>query len=149
MSRIVSSIPGRIRIKDKSLRDPEKLNALKKELSKIAAITELQDNVRTGSILLRFDRKALELSAMEADIDSAARKVLGKKQKPQRLLSKKNVNRYNKIIMLASLGASLAALKMAHRKPRIRLHKVTGYLFIANLGVHLYIYRKSLLRVFR
>ncbi len=149
MSRIVSSIPGRIRVRDKGLRDPDKLNSLKTELSKITAITELRDNARTGSILARFDRNAIELSTIEADIDSAARKVLGKEQKPEHLLSKKSINRYNKIVMLSSLGTSLFALKLAHRKSRIRLHKLTGYLFVANLAVHLYIYRKGLMRVFR
>jgi len=150
MSRIVSSVPGRIRVRDKALRDQTKLEQLKKELSnKIAAITALQDNVRTGSVLLRFDRNAIELSAIEVSIDSIVDKVISKTSKPQRLLSKKNINRYNKIIMLGSLGASLIALRMARRKPRIRWHRLTGYIFVANLGVHLYIYRKSLLRLFR
>ena len=149
MSRIVSSVPGRIRVRDKALRDQTKLDQLKKELSKIDAITALQDNVRTGSVLLRFDRKAVELSAIEADIDAVVNKVVGKPLRRQSPLSKKNINRYNKIIMLGSLGASLIALRMARRKPRIRWHRLTGYIFVANLGVHLYIYRKSLLRLFR
>lgn len=149
MSRIVSSIPGRIRVRDKALRDQTKLDQLKKELSKIAAITALQDNVRTGSVLLRFDRNGVELSAIEADIDAVVNKVVGKPLRRQSLLSKKNINRYNKIIMLGSLGASLIALRIARRKSRIRWHRLTGYIFVANLGVHLYIYRKSLLRLFR
>ena len=149
MSSIISSIPGRLRIRDKSLRDPEKLNKLKQELLKIAVITEVQDNVRTGSVLIRFDRNAIELSAMEANIDSAVDKVMGKSPTPQMLLSKKNINRYNKIVMLTSLGASLLALTTARRKRRIRWHKFTAYLFLASLGVHLSIYRKSLFRLFR
>lgn len=149
MSRIVSSLPGRIRIRDKGLRDRKRLDAVTQELSNIAAVTELQDNVRTGSILLRFDRRAIELSVMEHDIDATVDKVLGKRSRPQRLLSKKNINRYNKIAMLVSLGASLLVLRMTRRKPRIRWHKLTAYLFLANLGVHFYIYRKSLLRLFR
>ena len=149
MTRIVSAVPGRIRVRDKSLRDQERLKELKKELAKIAVITELQDNVRTGSVLVRFKRAAVELSVIEASIDAAVDKVIGKSSKPQRLLSKKNINRYNKLVMLASLGVSLFALTMAGRKRRIRWHKLTGYIFVANLGVHLYIYRKSVLRLFR
>lgn len=149
MSRIVSSVPGRIRIRDKGLRDQEKINAVKQELSNIAVITALQDNVRTGSILVRFDRRAIELSVIEENIDALLDKVIGKASRPQRLLTKKNINRYNKIIMLGSLGSSLLALRMARRKPRIRWHRLTGYLFLANLGVHFYIYRKSLVRLFR
>jgi len=149
MSRIVSSLPGRIRVRDKGLRDQAKLNELKNVLSQLSGVTSLHDNRRTGSLLLYFDRKAIELSVMEEKIESIIEKILGKAQKPQRLLSKKNVNRYNKIIMLGSLGTSLIALKLARRRPRIRWHKLTGYVFVANLGVHLYIYRKSLLRLFR
>ena len=148
MNRIVSSLPGRIRVRDKNLRNQAKLNELKNELSKIAAITELQDNVRTGSILVRFAPGAIELSVLEANIESAADKVIGKPPTPQPLLTKKNLNRYNKFAMLASLGSSLALLKIRRRRWR-HWHALTGYIFVANLGVHLYIYRKALFRLFR
>lgn len=147
VSRIVSSIPGRIRLRDKRLRDQAKLNELTKELSQIAVITSLQGNPRTGSLLLRFDRNAIVLSTIEANIDSTVDQIIGKA--PQPLLSKKNFNRYNKMAMLGSLGASLIALSMTGRKRRIRWHKLTGYLFIANLGTHLFFYRKALRRTFR
>jgi len=149
MSRIVSSMPGRIRLRDKKLRDQEKLNELTKELSKIAVITSLQGNVRTGSLLLRFDRNAIVFSTIEANIDSTVDQIIGKAPKPQPLLSKKNLNRYNKMAMLGSLGASLITLSMTNRKRRVRWHKLTGYLFIAHLGTHLFFYRKALRRTFR
>ncbi|MGR8929617.1 MAG: HMA2 domain-containing protein [Gammaproteobacteria bacterium] len=149
MSRIVSSVAGRIRVRDKSLRNLEKLNELKNELSKITPLTELKGDVRTGSLLIRYNRRAAQPSVVEENLETALDQVIGKPARPQALLSKKNINRYNKIIMLGSLAASLVALKIAHRKPRIRWHKLTGYLFVANLGVHLYIYRKGLLRMFR
>ncbi len=148
MNRIASSLPGRIRVRDKSLRDQLRLNELKQELSKIAAITSLQDNVRTGSVLLRFDTDAIETPTLEANIISAVDKINGKPAAPERLLTKKNINRYNKIAMLASFGTSLALLAKRRRTWR-RLHALTGYVFVANLGVHLYIYRKSLFRLFR
>lgn len=149
MSTIVSSLPGRIRVRDKGLRDREKLDRLKSALSEIAAITELQDNVRTGSVLLRFDRHAVALPEMEASINAAIDRVIGKPPTPERLFSPKNLNRYNKIAMLATLGASLFALTTSPRKRRIRWHKITGYLFVANLAAHLFTYRKSLSRLFR
>lgn len=147
MSRIVSSVAGRIRVRDKSLRDREKIERLTGELSQIPAISELQSNARTGSVLVYFDRHAIKLSAMEAKIESAVDKVIGKAPKSEALLTIKNVNRYNKILMLASLAASLFALSVARRKRRIRWHKLMGYVFLSNLGVHFYIYRKSLLRL--
>jgi len=142
-------VPGRIRLRDKSLRDLTKLNELKKELSKIAVITSLQGNVRTGSLLLHFERNSIALSTIETNIDSIVEQIIGKARKQQGILSKKNLNRYNKMAMLGSLGASLIVLRMERRGARIRWHKLTGYLFIANLGVHLFFYRKALLRTFR
>jgi hypothetical protein len=144
MNRIVSSLPGRIRIRDKRLRDQTQLNNLKKELLKIAAITELQVNARIGSVLVNFDPNVIEIAALETKIESAVDKILADPLIPV-LLTKKNINRYNKIAMMGSLTASLA-FGLARQKRWRRWHKLTGYLFVVNLGVHLYLYRKSLFR---
>lgn len=144
MNRIVSSMPGRIRVRDKRLRDQSRLNELKKALLKIPAITELHGDARTGSIVVNFEPSAIEIATLETKIDSAVDKVLAEPLTPP-LLTKKRVNRYNKIVMMGSLAASLA-FAVARRKRWRRLHALTGYLFVANLGVHLYLYRKSLFR---
>jgi len=144
MSRIVSSIPGRIRVRDKKLRNQTTLDRLKTEL-----ITTLEGNNRTGSLLVWFNKDVVTLSCIEAQIESAVDRVIGKSSAQQQLLSKKNLNRYNKMAMLLFLGTSLSTLSLAGRKRRIRWHRLTGNLFVANLGVHLFIYRKSLFRLFR
>jgi hypothetical protein len=144
MSRIVSSLPGRIRIRDKRLRDQTRLNQLKKELLKITAIVELQSNPRTGSVVVNFDPGVIEITALETQLDLAVDKVLAEALTPP-LLTKKTINRYNKIAMVGSLAASLA-FSAARQKRWRRWHALTGYLFVANLGVHLYLYRKSLFR---
>ena len=149
MSRIVSSIPGRIRIRDNKLRDQVILDRLKTELLNISVITTLEDNRRIGSLLVRFNKNSVEMPRIEAQIDSAVDRVIGNPSASQRLLSKKNLNRYNKIAMLLLLGTSLSSLNLAGRKRRIRWHRLTGYLFLANLAVHLFTYRKSLFRLFR
>jgi Heavy metal associated domain 2 len=149
MSRIVSSIPGRIRIRDNKLRDQTILDRLKTELLNISVITTLESNRRTGSLLVRFSKNSVAMPSIEAQIDSAVDRVIGNPAASQRLLSKKNLNRYNKIAMLLLLGTSLFTLNLAGRKRRIRWHRLTGYLFLANLGVHLFTYRKSLSRLFR
>ena len=142
MSRIVSSLPGRIRIRDKRLRDQARLNELRKELLKIAAITELRGDARTGSVVVSFDSNVIEIAALETKLDSAVDKVLAE---PPPLLTKKHINRYNKIVMTGSLVVSLAFATVRQKRLR-RWHALTGYLFVANLGVHLYLYRKSLFR---
>jgi hypothetical protein len=149
MSRIVSSIPGRIRVRDKKLRNQTTLDRIKTELLNIAAITSLEGDNRTGSLLVLFNKNVVTLSCIEAQIDSAVDRVIGKSSAQQRLLSKKNLNRYNKMAMLLFLGTSLSTLTLAGRKRRIRWHRLTGYLFLANLIAHLLTYRKSLFRLFR
>lgn len=144
MNRIVSSLPGRIRIRDKRLRDQARLNELRKELLKIAAITELQGDARTGSVVVNFDPSAIDIAILETKLDSAVDKVLAEPLIPP-LLTKKRINRYNKIVMMGSLAASLA-FTVARQKRWRRWHALTGYLFVANLGVHLYLYRKTLFR---
>lgn len=144
MNRIVSSSPGRIRVRDKRLRDQKRLTELKNELSKIAAITALQDDVRTGSVVVNFDPSAIEIAALETRLDFAVDQVL-----VERLtlppITKKQLNRYNKIAMMGSLAASLA-LTVAKRKRWKRWHALTGYMFVASVAVHMIIYRKTLFR---
>lgn len=132
MSRIVSSLPGRIRIRDKRLRDQARLNQLRKELVKIAAITELKGDARTGSVVVNFNPNAIEITALESKMESAVDKVLAENLTPP-LLTKKQLNRYNKIAMTGSLAVFLA-LAAARQKRWRRWHTLTGYLFVANLG---------------
>jgi hypothetical protein len=131
-------------VRDKRLRDQERLAELKKELSKITAITALQDDVRTGSIVVNFDPSAIEIAVLETRLDSAVDQVL-----VERLtlppITKKQLNRYNKIAMMGSLAASLA-LTTARQKRWRRWHALTGYLFVASVAVHMIIYRKTLFR---
>ncbi len=149
MTRIISSIPGRIRVRDKNLRDQARLEQLKKTLSEINAITELQENARTGSLLIHYDREAVELEDMESIINSAVDAVMGMLPKQHTPLSKKHFNRLNKLIMLSSFGVSIAALAIPSRRLRRFWHQSAGWLFVANLGMHLYIYRKSVKRLLR
>ncbi|AEG00077.1 HMA2 domain-containing protein [Methylomonas methanica] len=144
MSRIVSSLPGRIRVRDKRLRDQTRLTELNKQLSKIAAISTVQADARTGSVVVRFDPAAIEISELEAHLDSAVDQVLVEQLIPPPI-TKKQLNRYNKIAMVGSLAASLA-LTTARRKHWRRWHALTGYLFVASVAVHMIIYRKSLFR---
>jgi hypothetical protein len=131
-------------VRDKRLRDQKRLSELKNELSKIAAITALQDDVRTGSVVVNFDPSAIEIAALETLLDYAVDQVV-----VERLIlppiTKKQLNRYNKIAMMVSLAASLA-LTVARRKRWKRWHALTGYMFVASVAVHMIIYRKTLFR---
>ncbi len=144
MSRIVSSLPGRIRVRDKRLRDQNRMTELKQALSNIAAISALQADARTGSVVITFDAEAIEISTLERHLDAAVDKVLLEPFTPPPI-SKKQLNRYSKIAMMGSLAASLA-LTAARRKRWRRWHAFSGYLFVASVAVHMVIYRKTLFK---
>jgi copper chaperone CopZ len=145
MSRIVSSLPGRIRVRDKALRHQTRLDRLEAELRHMDGVTSVQVNAGAGSVVLCFDAArtgmaALE-TAVEAAVDASLSVPLAKGQNGPSSL-KRQANRYAKAGMLGSLATSLA-LAAAGRK---RWHAVTGGVFVACLGVHLGVYRRSLLR---
>lgn len=142
MNRIVSSLPGRIRVRDKRLRHPARLELLEVELWKISVITELQANAGAGSVVVNFDAEQVELATLESQVDAAVDKALDASLDKSKRSLKMRVNRYAKVGMLGSLATSLA-LAAAGQK---RGHAVAGGVFVACLGVHLTTHRKSLLR---
>jgi hypothetical protein len=142
MNRIVSSLPGRIRIRDKRLRNPARLDRLESELLKIEAISELYPNAGAGSVVVHFDPAEIDTAAFELKIEAAVDAALeAPLSKPKRSM-KMRVNRYAKAGMLGSLATSLALAATGQK----RWHAVSGGLFVACLGVHLTTHRKSLLR---
>ncbi|MCQ8129145.1 HMA2 domain-containing protein [Methylomonas rivi] len=142
MNRIVSSTPGRIRVRDKRLRNPARLDILEAELLKIEAINELHPNAAAGSMVVIFDPEQIDLSAFEVKVDAAADRALDASLSTENRSMKMRINRYAKVGMLGSLATSLALVAAGQKKG----HAVAGGLFMACLGVHLTTHRKSLLR---
>lgn len=142
MSRIVSALPGRIRIRDRVLRDCARLGRIEEALGRLEGIDSLQANHGAGSIVLHFDAARVDVEKLEAAVDQVIDADLAKPHKPHRRSLKMQINRGAKFGMLGSLAASLA-LAAAGEK---RWHAVTGGVFVACLGVHLGVYRRSILR---
>lgn len=143
MSRIVSSLPGRIRVRDKALRNQTRLDRLETELRRVDGVTSLQANAGAGSVVLCFDAARTDASALEKAVEAAVDAALAVPLGQGGTSSlKRQANRYAKAGMLGSLATSLA-LAAAGKK---RWHAVTGGVFVACLGVHLGVYRRSLLR---
>jgi len=142
MNRIVSSLPGRIRVRDKRLRHRARLELLELDLSKLPAVTELQTNAGAGSIVVNFDAEQVDPATLENQVDAAVDKALDAPlDKPVRSMTMR-VNRYAKVGMLSSLTTSLALAAVGRK----RGHAIAGGVFIACLGVHLTTHNKSLLR---
>ena len=139
MSRIASSIPGRIRVRDPQLRQPERLERLRTALAAGAGVASTEINPVAGSLLLHYDAATVAPELMEAFVDAAVDAELAA---PRPDTAQTRLNRYAKHGMLASLALSLA-FAAAGKK---RWHVVSGGLFLAGLGVHLAVNRQRLLR---
>ncbi|MFC0712007.1 hypothetical protein [Azorhizophilus paspali] len=142
MSRIVSALPGRIRIRDRALRDRTRLARIEEALAGLEGIDGLRPNANAGSLVLHFDAARIAVEALEAKVDSIVDAELVRPQAQRRRSLKMQINRGAKLGMLGSLSASLV-LAAAGKKSA---HAITGSLFVACLGVHLGVHRRSLLR---
>ena len=139
MSRIASSIPGRIRVRDPQLRQAERLERLRAVLAGGEGVTSSEINPTVGSLLLGYDAATVAPEIMEALVDAAVDAELAA---PRPDTAEARLNRYAKRGMLASLALSLA-FAAAGKK---RWHVLSGGLFLAGLGLHLAVNRKRLLR---
>ncbi|HRD35152.1 MAG TPA: hypothetical protein PLR02_12960 [Rhodocyclaceae bacterium] len=142
MTRVVSTLPGRVRVRDKALRNPALCARVEAQLRQIEGLAVMQPNPSVGSIVLHFaagDIDPLELERkIDAIIDAAIATPRPSGARPLRL----QVNRVAKLGMLGSLTASLALAASGQK----RWHAVTGAAFVACLGVHLGVHRRNLLR---
>jgi hypothetical protein len=139
--RVVSASPGRIRIRDRALRNPGRLAALEAVLAKREGILETSTNPGAGSLVLHFDPRRISIEALETLVDTTLDRLLATPA-PTGNSRRRQINQLAKIGMLGSLATSLALLATGQK----RGHAVAGALFVAGLGVHLSIYRRSIFR---
>ena len=157
MSLIVSSIPGRLRLRVRDL-DPEQAAALPVAIESIAAlpgVREVTDNPRTTSVLIHYDSRMLSQTSMEtavltllgADdtiapaVTEAAGVEATKVRSPQTKW-RAHINRSAKLGTMAAMTVSLLALLARYK----RVHAKAGILALVFVSVHLYIQRRRLLR---
>ena len=139
MSRIVSSLPGRIRIRDRMLRNQARIEQLEATLIRIPDIISIKSNAKAGSIVLHFDGARTDMATLEAELEKivddalASPLPLNKKRRSVNM----QVNRYAKTSMLSSLAPSLA-LAATGQKP---WHTVLSRVFVAYVGAHLTAHR--------
>lgn len=145
---IVSSIPGRMRLRFPLLRQGGPREDLVARLQAIDGMTSVEANAVTGSLLLRYEIGRGGQSAMEACVGDALAAALGREPgvpratPPARKKAAREWNRVAKLGMLASLPVSLA-LAAAGSK---RLHAVSGGVFTLLLLVHMAVHRRHLVK---
>lgn len=139
MSRIASSLPGRIRVRDPQLRQPGRLERLRDMLAAGEGVASTEINPVTGSLLLHYNAATTPPEIMESFVDLAVDAELAA---PRPETAYTRLNRYAKRGMLGSLALSLAFAAAGHK----RWHIVGGGLFLVALGAHLMVHRERLLR---
>lgn len=149
MKLIASSLPGRMRLRHQAWRQVPELQELATAAGRWPGILGVDANPLTGSLLLHYDPDRLPQAELEAAIATMAREHLpeppaGGRREPRRGRGTPRVraNRVAKRGMVITLAASLA-LAAARSK---RWHIYTGNAFLAFLAIHLYVYRRHLLR---
>lgn len=142
MTRIVASIPGRIRLRDPALRQAARLARLAASLQTLAGVRAVDGNPGAGSIVIHYDAAAASVDAMEAAIEQAAERALTEARSNYRPSTRVRINRYAKRGMLLTLSTSLALAALGQK----RWHALAGGAFIGCLGVHLLVHRRNLLR---
>ncbi|WP_338036045.1 DUF4405 domain-containing protein [Halorhodospira abdelmalekii] len=172
MIEIAASIPGRLRLRGPQLHRAATLSRLQEALQQLDPVVELRGNPKAGSLVVYYTPESHPCAAMEREVletaarlwdapDSAAtteegararrcttapssprpRRAARRKARPLRMVA----NRYAKQVMLVSLAVVMVT--GVFRTPGWRYwHTVTGWTFAAALIVHLYVYRRHLVR---
>lgn len=142
MNRIVSAVPGRLRLRDLALRDSQQLERLRCTIAAFNGVRSVYGNPKAGSLIVRYDVACLEPKRIEAQVEAAAAVELAKPTTSGRGCRRVRVNRYAKRGMLASLAVSLLLAAVGQK----RWHAASGGLFLASLLVHLGVHRRHVLR---
>lgn len=142
MTHIVSSIPGRIRIRAPGLRNPGCLARLEQTLATVEGVLTVEGNPAAASLVVHFDAATLVTEEVEALVEQCVDDELSQPRSKYRPSTRVRINRAAKYGMLGSLAASLAFAAAGNK----RWHAATGVVFIACLGIHLGVHRRHLLR---
>jgi len=152
VSRIVSHLPGRLRLRHPELRMVSRNQALQATLRGWDGVLSVTGNHVTGGVLIHYDAARIPPADMETRIGAAlwplvsgksAERTKTPEPPPSSTPSPMSwrVNRAAKIGMLGSLSGTLLALAVGKK-----LHAAFGAAHLAFLAAHLTIHRKKLLR---
>lgn len=146
---VASHIEGRVRIRDEGLKRESLLIRAKAALLAVPGVSGVEGNGRVGSLLVlysaavtgveRIMEAASDILGSGEEAESAAEsgRAFGNGSLAGRVslaISPRLKNRMVNIGMLASLALSLVAIVFDLKK----LHLVTGMIFVALFGDHLY-----------
>lgn len=149
MNLIASSIPGRLRLRDRAWRDAARLDELGASVTRWRDVLRVEANPKAGSLLIHYDATKLERVSFEARVTAIAAKTLaGRSTLPAGAASRRHGSRRVRANRLAKRGmlASLALSMLLAAAGAKRWHALTGVVFLHALGVHLWVHRHHLVR---
>lgn len=142
MSRIVSSLPGRIRVRAPALRKQVHAQHVTAALARLDGVTRIESNPNASCIVIHFAPSRVVIEDFDTLVEKTIDDVLAKPLTNGRRPTRMQVNRYAKVVMLGSLATSVALAASGQK----RWHAITGAVFLGCLGVHLGVHRRHLLR---
>ncbi len=147
---IVSSVKGRIRIRDERLKRGVFADGLKRRLESSGELFDVCINQRVGSMLIIYnpsvtDNKRLfelvgEDIVAEDILRNTPKKGGNKKILPWQI--PEGITKVHKKVMLFSLTTSLLGIAFGLKK----YHIIAGLIFVGAWGIHIFTYRKMVLK---
>jgi hypothetical protein len=134
---LASRLPGRIRVRHRSLRGQAACAALRETVSAWDGMLSVEANAAIGSLLLRYDPAQVAPAAMEARVAA----LFPATPAPPPRMAMRRLDRYAQAGMMGGLAVALAALAGAKR-----LHAAAGALHVAAVLVHMAVHRRKILR---
>lgn len=156
---VASALPGRIRLRDPTLRQRAASERLAVALRALRGVRQVDANLAAGSLLVQYDAAACDRAELEAQVAQLVAATLPAaaaaptpapmpataSSSPSRR-SRRNVsraaNRVAKIGMLTSFPLALALAATGNK----RLHAAAGGVFTAFLAVHWVVHRRHLFK---
>ncbi|MDR1648315.1 MAG: hypothetical protein LBR88_09860 [Zoogloeaceae bacterium] len=135
MAFIVSTLPGRIRIRHGILASTDCGERLRHTFLARPGVTEVVAKPDACSLIVRYDAQTIVPEVMEDFVDAEVAAEIAARKTAQTRGTR--LNHYAKYGMLLSLALSLA---LAARGKR-RAHTLAGAIFLAALGAHLFHHR--------
>jgi hypothetical protein len=141
-AQAVSSVPGRLRIRDHALRNAWLCSQLTARLSGTDGVISLDTNSRAGSVTILYETRRAKAETIEAAVDALVAELRARQPERHGKSTQRRLNRAAKVGMIGSLTASMALAATGNK----RWHAATGAIFLSCLGVHLAVHRRHLVR---
>jgi len=154
MIAIASSLPGRVRLRGSALRDGASSARLSDHIGRWRHVESIESNPRSGSLLIRYNAARIDPLRFDARLIRTIATLFGTTGQAPTQLSvtprtqtghgtpRVRANRIAKRVMVGSLAVSLACGVLRYK----RWHILAGWTFVGALAVHLWVYRRHILR---